>query len=110
MIDFNAAPFYIIHNIPFPIYKNVFVFFNVSKKIARLLVSIVILYSQQGMQQLEKRFAGENYESTVLTPFGSYFEQNSNEQKKKMETEQHTQIMIECCYIFSTNRHFDDFK
>jgi hypothetical protein len=83
MIDFNAAPFYIIHNIPFPIYKNVFVFFNVSKKIARLLVSIVILYSQQGMQQLEKRFAGENYESTVLTPFGSYFEQNSNEQKKK---------------------------
>ena len=43
-----------------------FRFFNVSKKkIARLrTVSIVILYSQQGMQQLEKRF-GE----TTNVPF-----------------------------------------
>jgi hypothetical protein len=73
----------------------------VSKKIARLLVSIVILYSQQGMQQLEKRFAGENYESTVLTPFGSYFEQNSNEQKKNGDRAAHANNDRVLLHIFN---------
>ena len=87
-----------------------FRFFNVSKKkIARLrTVSIVILYSQQGMQQLEKRF-GE----TTNVPFWRHlvhFDQNSNEPKKR-EAEQYTQIMIVLGYnIFSANRHFEYFK